>query len=39
VLNGRLPIKDRAVCVVFSGGNVDGEVFAAVLAAARRKAA
>jgi threonine dehydratase len=39
VLNGRLPIKDRTICVVCSGGNVDGEVFRSVLAAATPKVA
>ncbi|HJQ56440.1 MAG TPA: threonine/serine dehydratase [Vineibacter sp.] len=35
VLNGKLPIQGRKVCVVCSGGNVDGETFRAALAAAR----
>ncbi len=39
VLNGRLPINGRTVCVVCSGGNVDGAVFQSVLAAAVRRAA
>jgi threonine dehydratase len=37
VLNGRLPLKGRTVCVVCSGGNVDGEVFRAALATATRQ--
>ncbi|TWT13067.1 threonine/serine dehydratase [Reyranella sp. CPCC 100927] len=37
VLNGALPIRDRTVCVVCSGGNVDGEVFRAALATAARR--
>ena len=36
VLNERLPVKGRTVCVVCSGGNVDGEVFRAALATAAR---
>ncbi|QQS12378.1 MAG: threonine/serine dehydratase [Rhodospirillales bacterium] len=34
VLTGRLPVKGRVVCVVASGGNVDGAVFRAALATA-----
>jgi threonine dehydratase len=37
VLNERLPLKGRTVCVVCSGGNVDGEVFRAALATAVRQ--
>ncbi len=39
VLNGALPIQGRTVCVVCSGGNVDGEVFRAALATAARRTA
>ena len=39
VLYGALPIRGRTVCVVCSGGNVDGEVFRAALATAARQAA
>jgi len=39
VLNGLLPIQGRTVCVVCSGGNVDGEVFRAALATAARQVA
>jgi threonine dehydratase len=38
VLNGRLPVAGRTVCVVCSGGNVDGEVFSSVLARTTRRA-
>jgi threonine dehydratase len=38
-LAGRLPVRDRTVCVVCSGGNVDGETFRAALATAARRAA
>lgn len=34
VLAGRLPVRDRTVAVVVSGGNVDSELFARALAAA-----
>jgi threonine dehydratase len=37
VLNGRLPLKGSTVCVVCSGGNIDGEVFRAALATAARQ--
>ncbi len=36
VLKERLPVKDRTVCVICSGGNVDGEMFRAALATAAR---
>ena len=39
VLTGRLPVRGRAVCVVCSGGNVDGATFCDALATARRRAA
>lgn len=38
VLNGRLPIRGRTICVICSGGNVDGVLFASVLSADRRAA-
>jgi threonine dehydratase len=38
-LAGRLPVRDRTVCVVCSGGNVDGETFRTALATAARRAA
>jgi threonine dehydratase len=34
VLNGRLPLAGRTVCVICSGGNVDGETFRAMLTGA-----
>lgn len=39
VFNGRLPIAGRTVCVVCSGGNVEGATFADALASAMRRAA
>ncbi len=40
VLRSRLPVRGRTIAVLCSGGNVDGETFAAAIAgAARRRAA
>ena len=39
VLTGRLPSRGRTVCVVCSGGNVDGATFRDALATAQRRAA
>lgn len=34
LLNGRIPTKNRIIAIVLSGGNVDGDQFAEILAAA-----
>ncbi len=39
VLTGRLPVRGRTVCVVCSGGNVEGATFREALATALRRAA
>ena len=34
LLNGRIPTENRIIAVVLSGGNIDGDQFAEILAAA-----